>query len=104
MRRARNARYDEFRSRMWVRRPCREVAQEGDRMSAECRKYGTRDEVAKELGISTKTVDRLVGRGALPKPVRLSARCVRFDMAELSAFLDEAKQVVKGPVMAGGMT
>ena len=72
-------------------------------MSASMRKYGTRDEVAKELGISTKTVDRLVGRGALPRPVRLSARCVRFDMVELAAFLDDAKQVVRGSVTAEGV-
>ena len=72
-------------------------------MSASMRKYGTRDEVAKELGISTKTVDRLVGRGALPRPVRLSARCVQFDMMELAAFLDDAKQDARVAVTAGGV-
>jgi len=54
--------------------------------------FVSRSEVARTLGISTKTVDRMVGRGKLPKPVALSARCVRFDVIELSAYLEKAKQ------------
>ena len=67
------------------------------------RKWVSVKEVAKLLGVCTKTVMRLVDRGKLPRPVRLSARCVRFDWDELAAFLEEAKRFVAGSVMAGGV-
>ncbi len=53
--------------------------------------YLTLQEVADMLKTCTKTVSRLVQRGALPKPVVLSARCLRFERGEVLAYLDKAK-------------
>lgn len=68
------------------------------------RNWMTKEDVANELGVCTKSVDRLVDRGKLPQPARLSARMVRFDRAELAAVLEEAKRFAKGPSMAGGVS
>lgn len=44
-------------------------------------------DVASRWGICTKTVRRMVARGIL-HPVRLSARCVRFSVADVAAALE----------------
>lgn len=51
----------------------------------------TVQEVASMLKTCPKTITRMVQRGALPKPVVLSARCLRFDLGEVLAHLDKAK-------------
>lgn len=43
-------------------------------------------EIAKQWSICTKTVRRMVDRGVL-SPVRLSARCVRFNTLEVAEAL-----------------
>lgn len=43
-------------------------------------------QLAARLGISTKTVRRYVDQGKL-QAVRLSARCVRFDVSQVAAAL-----------------
>jgi excisionase family DNA binding protein len=51
----------------------------------------SREATAAYLGTTTRTVDRLVGKGLLT-PVRLPGlRRVLFDRAELDAFVDAGK-------------
>jgi predicted DNA-binding transcriptional regulator AlpA len=47
----------------------------------------TRKELADIYKIHPKTIDRLVARGVLPRPIRFSAKSVRFDAAEVQAAL-----------------
>lgn len=49
----------------------------------------TRGEVADFLGVGPATVLRLVARGRLPPPVRLSRRCHRWRRSELLGWLTE---------------
>lgn len=46
----------------------------------------TAREVAARLSICTKTIRRMVDRGVL-RPVRLSTRCVRYSVADVSEAL-----------------
>lgn len=50
----------------------------------------TRDEVATELQVSTKTVDNLWREGKLPRPSRIG-RGVRFVRREIMQFIADAK-------------
>ena len=50
-------------------------------------------QVAELLGISVRTCWRLsalaeAGHGTFPRPLRLSAKCVRWRLADLRAYLD----------------
>lgn len=45
--------------------------------------YLTRSSLAAELEIGESTVDDMVRRGVLPKPVRLSSGCVRWRWASV---------------------
>jgi predicted DNA-binding transcriptional regulator AlpA len=54
--------------------------------------FATVKELAARLKTCTKTVMRMVQRGMLPKPVALSSRCLRFDMAEVRGCLEKAKE------------
>ena len=47
-------------------------------------------EVAARLGLSAKSVRRLALAGILPS-VRLSERIIRFDPADVEAFIDERR-------------
>jgi predicted DNA-binding transcriptional regulator AlpA len=49
--------------------------------------YLTRSSLATELEISESTVDEMVRRGVLPKPVRLSSGCVRWRWASVDLAL-----------------
>ena len=40
--------------------------------------YVSRDTLARELDCAESTVDEMVKRGVLPKPLRLSSGCVRW--------------------------
>jgi predicted DNA-binding transcriptional regulator AlpA len=43
--------------------------------------------VARRLGICTRTLHRYVSNGTVPKPVKLSARCVRWRDSDIEAFI-----------------
>lgn len=47
----------------------------------------SRASLARELDISESTVDEMVRRGVLPKPVRLSTGCVRWSWQSVSSAL-----------------
>lgn len=55
----------------------------------------TRRAVAHRLGVSTKTVDRLVARGELP--VLRVAGAVRFDEADIAAYIERCRVTVDRP-------
>ena len=48
-------------------------------------------EAADALGIATRTISRLVAQGRL-RPVRISARAVRYRLSDLRAFVDSAQK------------
>jgi prophage regulatory protein len=49
------------------------------------------NEAAKRAGLGRSTVWAKVKKGEFPKPIRLTARTVGFDEAELDAFLESRK-------------
>lgn len=49
--------------------------------------YVSRSTLAWQLDISESTVDEMVRRGVLPKPVRLSSGCVRWSIAAVERAL-----------------
>ncbi len=49
--------------------------------------YMTRASLAAELQIGESTVDEMVRRGVLPRPVRLSSGCVRWRWASVDQAL-----------------
>jgi len=61
--------------------------------------YMSRATLADELDISESTVDDMVKRGVLPKPVKLSAGCVRWRWETVDralASMGEANQQSQG--------
>ena len=50
----------------------------------------TRDEVAKALQVTTKTVDNLWRQGKLPRPSRIG-RGIRFIRSEILQFIEEMR-------------
>ena len=62
----------------------------------------TAKQVAARWSICTKTVRRMVDRGIL-RPVRLSARCVRFSASDVAAALSRMSGAGR-PAAAGGAT
>ena len=63
----------------------------------------TAKEVAARWSICTKTVRRMVDRGLL-RPVRFSARCVRFSASDVAAALSRMNGTDRRPATAGGAT
>lgn len=53
--------------------------------------YPSKASLARELDISTSTVEVLVKRGILPPPVPLSNGLIRWDWAEVKQRLDARK-------------
>jgi predicted DNA-binding transcriptional regulator AlpA len=53
--------------------------------------YPSRSLIAYELDISESTVDSMVDRGVLPRPIKLSSGCVRWCWAEVQAALTSLK-------------
>lgn len=49
-------------------------------------------QVAEKLGVSRRTVWRLVSLGTLPKPMLLSARCARWRASDVAAALEKLLQ------------
>lgn len=49
--------------------------------------YLSRATLAAELDISESTVDEMVRRGVLPKPIRLSSGCVRWSWLSVDSAL-----------------
>ena len=50
--------------------------------------YVSRSTLARELDMSESTVDEMVRRGVLPRPLRLSSGCVRWRWASVELALD----------------
>lgn len=66
--------------------------------------YLSRASLARELDVSESTVDELVRRGVLPKPIRLSNGCVRWSWGAVTASLaslDGAAETAADPYLAG---
>lgn len=64
--------------------------------------YPSKSRLAFELDCSESTVDALVSRGILPKPLRLSTGCVRWSWAEVEAALTSLKSgSQEDPFLAG---
>lgn len=64
----------------------------------------SRSSLATELDISASTVDEMVRRGVLPKPVKLSSGCVRWSWSAVEtalASLASASDDSGDPFMAG---
>ena len=53
--------------------------------------YVSRSTLAHELDCAESTVDEMVKRGVLPKPLRLSSGCVRWCWAEVVMALNSLK-------------
>lgn len=54
-------------------------------------RYLTAKQAAGWLNIGRRTFDDLVRKGALPEPIRLSERLIRWDREELAKALKEPK-------------
>lgn len=67
--------------------------------------YVSRSTLAHELDVSESTVDEMVRRGVLPKPLRLSSGCVRWCWQDVQAALvtlkDGAETSVSDPFLKG---
>lgn len=50
----------------------------------------TREELASQLQVTTKTIDNLWRKGILPTPSRIG-RAVRFSRSEILAFLEKSR-------------
>jgi excisionase family DNA binding protein len=66
--------------------PEREEAQRPELLSAQ--------QVAERLSISVRTVQRMVQRGELPRPIRYNRKLIRWPTAEIEAYL-KAKLALK---------
>jgi predicted DNA-binding transcriptional regulator AlpA len=53
--------------------------------------YPSRATLAIELDCSESTIDDMVRRGVLPRPIRLSTGCVRFCWADVEMALQSRK-------------
>jgi predicted DNA-binding transcriptional regulator AlpA len=67
--------------------------------------YPSRATLAHELDVSESTVDEMVRRGVLPKPLRLSNGCIRWCWQDVQAALVTlkvgAETSVSDPFLAG---
>lgn len=67
--------------------------------------YLSRSALAAELDIAESTVDAMVQRGVLPRPVRLSAGCVRWCWKDVETALASLKEgadhAAADPFLAG---
>jgi predicted DNA-binding transcriptional regulator AlpA len=66
--------------------------------------YPSKSTLAHELDCAESTVDELVKRGVLPKPLRLSNGCVRWRWADVETAIASLKEAAAGepdPFFAG---
>lgn len=67
--------------------------------------YLSRSSLAAELDISESTVDEMVRRGVLPKPIRLSTGCVRWSWmaveSALASIAGTTDHATSDPFMVG---
>ena len=64
--------------------------------------YPSKSSLAHELDCAESTVDELVRKGILPKPIRLTGGCVRWVWTEVELALNSLKQTGESdPYMAG---
>jgi predicted DNA-binding transcriptional regulator AlpA len=67
--------------------------------------YLSRASLAHELDISESTVDEMVRRGVLPRPIKLSAGCVRWSWAAveqaLASLVGVSNDTAADPFMQG---
>lgn len=61
--------------------------------------YLSKPSLATELDVSESTVDEMVRRGVLPRPVRLSAGCVRWRWADVDMALASLGRGGNDPVI-----
>ena len=61
------------------RRPAKETGEAGSML--------TRSELARRLGVNTRTVRRMVLAGDLPEPVKMGRRTVRWNREDIEVFL-----------------
>lgn len=59
--------------------------------------YVSRSTLARELDMSESTVDEMVRRGVLPRPLRLSSGCVRWRWATVELALDSLSLRMEAP-------
>jgi prophage regulatory protein len=52
----------------------------------------TVNDVARRLKVGTRTVWRWLALGHLPRPLRFSAVCVRWRLADIDRFIEETAQ------------
>jgi len=52
----------------------------------------TVNDVARRLKVGTRTVWRWLALGQLPQPLRFSAVCVRWRLADIDRFIEETAQ------------
>jgi predicted DNA-binding transcriptional regulator AlpA len=57
--------------------------------------YLSKSSLAQELDMAESTVDEMVKRGVLPKPVKLSSGCVRWSWAAVEQALESLAGVRK---------
>lgn len=55
-------------------------------------KFLTTKEVASRIGMSVRSVYRLVQTSQFPKPVKVANRSVRYPESEISAFITDLKR------------
>jgi predicted DNA-binding transcriptional regulator AlpA len=63
-------------------------------MESEVDRIRSRKQVAEQLGISTRTLDRLQERGELPPRVKISNRLVGYRASEIERYLQSRTQSV----------
>jgi len=64
-------------------------------MQFEKKRFLTRDEAARFLGLRPQTLANLTWQNAGPPYVRLSSRCIRYDLGELLSWM-KAREVRPG--------
>jgi predicted DNA-binding transcriptional regulator AlpA len=64
--------------------------------------YLSKASLARELDCAESTIDALVHRGILPKPIRLTGGCVRWEWTKVELALNSLKQTGESdPYLSG---
>lgn len=57
----------------------------------------TRDQVAAQLGVTVRTLNRMVGRGEFPPPLKRNRRWARWYASDLAGYLNHLRDRRGGP-------